>query len=437
MAANSLASSDSIREIPLADVVFREDLYPRIKHDPATVQRYAEDIDVLPPIEVNQRNELIDGWHRWTAHKKAERQTIRVTVTPTASDVQFLEYAIERNAKHGMQLSIADKQHNAKIIYSAFTGSPTERAEKKRELARLLSVHEETVISWVANIDQLAKELRDTKARELWMACYSQEEIGKAVGVSQDTISALLREFSDSEKLVKLAKQLALYDEPDFSPPLYNVWSWSKNAEGPTHFGNSHSQIVDYLVYLYTQPFEVVIDPFAGSGSTIDVCQRRSRRYLVSDREVIPERATEIRVHDINTGPLKPPQWKDVALVYLDPPYWAQAKGRYSDDLEDMANMPLEAFTALLIDTIKSYLSKLRAGAHLALIIQPTQWNSSPEHTFTDHIADMLRAIKAPIETRIQAPYGTEQCNAQMVNWAKENKQLLVLSREIIVWRKE
>jgi hypothetical protein len=24
--------------------------------------------EVLPPIEVNQRNELIDGWHRWQVY---------------------------------------------------------------------------------------------------------------------------------------------------------------------------------------------------------------------------------------------------------------------------------------------------------------------------------------------------------------------------------
>jgi len=53
---------------PLSQIVYREDLYPRIKSDPATVQRYAENLDVLPPIEVNQHNILIDGWHRWTAH---------------------------------------------------------------------------------------------------------------------------------------------------------------------------------------------------------------------------------------------------------------------------------------------------------------------------------------------------------------------------------
>jgi len=34
--------------ISVSDVVFREDLYPRIERDPRLVQKYAEDLDVLP-----------------------------------------------------------------------------------------------------------------------------------------------------------------------------------------------------------------------------------------------------------------------------------------------------------------------------------------------------------------------------------------------------
>ena len=64
--------------IKVIDVVFREDLYPRIETSVSTVQKYAEDLSVLPAIKVNQHNELIDGWHRWTAHKKAKSEEIEV-----------------------------------------------------------------------------------------------------------------------------------------------------------------------------------------------------------------------------------------------------------------------------------------------------------------------------------------------------------------------
>ena len=38
----------------------------------------------------------ISRWHRWTAHKKAGAETIRVSVTETKSEAEFLELAIER-----------------------------------------------------------------------------------------------------------------------------------------------------------------------------------------------------------------------------------------------------------------------------------------------------------------------------------------------------
>lgn len=52
--------------VKVSDVIFRSDLYPRLETDPVMVQKYADDLSVLPPILVNQHNELVDGWHRWT-----------------------------------------------------------------------------------------------------------------------------------------------------------------------------------------------------------------------------------------------------------------------------------------------------------------------------------------------------------------------------------
>ena len=75
-------------EIPLSEVVYREDLYPRVKPDAATIQRYAENLETLPPIELNQNHILIDGFHRWTAHRKAEAPMIRAVFTETASEAE-------------------------------------------------------------------------------------------------------------------------------------------------------------------------------------------------------------------------------------------------------------------------------------------------------------------------------------------------------------
>ena len=51
--------------IALDDVVLRHDLDPRLgERDDDLIAQYADIFDALPPIEINQHNEVIDGWHR-------------------------------------------------------------------------------------------------------------------------------------------------------------------------------------------------------------------------------------------------------------------------------------------------------------------------------------------------------------------------------------
>lgn len=419
-------------ELAVSDVVFREDLYPRIEHNPQTVQKYAEDLDVLPPIELNQRNELIDGWHRWTAHRKNAAKTIRAIVTETASDAHLLELAIERNASHGLQLSQADKRDMAVKIYAA---TPTkERDEKKRQLARILSVSERTVREWLSRTDKDDKAARNRRIFERWLACWTLEDIAESEGVDHKTVHSVVGEMAELPKLPK-PEQAAAEHSTDFQTPLYNVWKQQDKTQASSHFGNSDVRWVDNLLYMYTKPFDVVVDPFAGGGSTIDICKKRLRRYFISDRKPIVEREKEIRKHDLTEGlpPLHKQLWKDVRLVYLDPPYWKQAEGQYSNDPSDLANMSLGEFHDRLGTLINNFVKKLSGGGHVALILQPTQWRA-PERRYTDHVAEMIRRVNAPIAMRIQAPYESQQCTPQMVDWAKECRQVLVLSREIVVW---
>jgi hypothetical protein len=414
-------------EITLNEIIFRDDLYPRIETSAATVQQYAEDLSVLPPIEINQHNELIDGWHRWTAHKKRKAETIRVTVTETANETELLELAIERNAQHGLQLSKNDKQGMARRIYHITPDQ--EREAKKKHLAAILSVPERTIREWLSRIDKDSKEARDRRIFDLWLSCHTQQEIAQEVGCSKTLVNEVCSEMADLPKANKPASDHIT----DFETPAYNVWKQQKKTPGSEHFGNSEIRWVDNLLYLYTKPFDVVVDPFAGGGSTIDICRKRFRRYWVSDRKVEPELEGKVRLHDLTDGLPALPRWKDVTLVYLDPPYWKQAEGRYSDDPEDFANMPLGEFTDKLANLIKAFSKKLPTGATIALLIQPTQWNA-PEKQYTDHIADLLRIVKLPLDIRISCPYESQQHNAQMVAWAKENRKLLVLSREMVVW---
>ena len=211
-------------KVPVAEIVWRDDLYPRIEPDPATIQRYAADLTVLPPIEVNQRNELIDGYHRWTAHRKENAAEIEVTVTETASDVELLALACKRNSAHGLQLADKDKRSMAIRLYASGTGM------EKKEIAETLSVSERTVNGYLADTDKQLREQRRETIRALWLACHTQQEIADAVGyASKSDISAELAECSKLEALPKSNKLAALHEDADWVPPLYDIWNVSSN----------------------------------------------------------------------------------------------------------------------------------------------------------------------------------------------------------------
>jgi len=251
--------------IAVKDVVFRDDTYPRLKTDPITVQKYAEDLTVLPPIEINQHNELIDGWHRWTAHRKMDAENILCRVTATKSDAELLELAIARNASHGLQLSQEDKKNMAMKLYHMTPEK--ERTEKKKELEKILSVSERTITRWTSRIDKDAKERRDQRIFDDWLACSTEGEIAKEENVTQQTVNEVVSQISAT--LPKSGKVLSDFSDADFQVPIYNVWKQQEKTSGSSHFGNSESRWLENLLYLYTNPFDIVIDPFAGGGSTI------------------------------------------------------------------------------------------------------------------------------------------------------------------------
>jgi hypothetical protein len=435
-------------KIKVSEVVFRKDLYPRIEHNQAKAQEYSENIEHLPPIEVNQHKELIDGFHRWTAHKLAGVDEIEATETQTESDNQLLEFAIERNNDHGLQMSMKDKKELSQRLYTA---CPIEkRGPMKDRLPKLMSVAYSTIQGWLSDIDGSEIERRNATILQLHLNCWSQQEIGDAVGMTSQGIGVLLKQFTDLESVSNLDEteakrhpvktecvELAKYQDDEFQIPIYNVWAFGKKTNETGHFGNTEQRIVDNLLWLYTEPFDTVFDPFGGGGSTLDVCEKRLRRCWISDRKPKPGMEDKLRTMDV-CNELPSIRWSDVSLTYLDPPYWRQAENEYSTDAEDLANMPLDEFTEKMVGIVKRIAAKQSKGV-IALIIQPTQWRAEPKGAFADHVFDIVQGVakvkNLTVENRISCPYSSEQCAPQMVNWSKENKKPLVLSRELVVWR--
>ena len=417
-------------EVKLSQIVFDEGLYPRVEgHDPATVQTYVRDLEQIEAagklISINADGVLLDGRHRMLAYKTradGADPVVAVYQYPISSPLESFRLACSLQDR-GFKLSEPDRESAAKKLYNY--------GMQSADIAASLGITAGRVSQILSRTIKEDKEKKKKKALDMWLACSTQEEIAEAVGIHVDTASEWGKGFSES-----LAAKVSEFP-PGFELPIYNVWKQQAKTNAVSHFGNSETRWVENLLYLYTNPAGIVVDPFGGGGSTIDACKRWSRRYHVSDRKPIVAREHEIRLHDLTTG-LPSLRWKDVDLVYLDPPYWKQAEGQYSDDPTDLANMDLEQFNKELAGIINGFAKKLKDSAsdkpaYIALIIQPTQWKA-PERQFTDHVGDMLRAVKLPVNMRYSVPYESQQCTAQMVEWAKAAKRCLVLTREIVVW---
>ncbi len=106
------------------------------------------------------------------------------------------------------------------------------------------------------------------------------------------------------------------------------LWDFPSQRYGEqeeTRFrGATPSHVIWNVVQRFSKEGDVVVDPFCGSGTTLDVCKETNRRGMGFD--VAPARA-DIQNADARSLPLKQ---KSVDLVFFDPPYADNLD--YSDD---------------------------------------------------------------------------------------------------------
>lgn len=408
------------KTIKTTDIKYREDLYPRFKPNAQAIQQYAGNIDRLPPIEVNQDGILIDGYHRWKAHETAKLDDVPCIVTKTASEMELLMLAVKRNAAHGQQLTADEKKKYAVRWWDVL---PVE------EICDTLSVSRRTFDTWTHD-KRKAKEAEIRQAiYEMWMRCHTQQEIADAVNVDIMTVNREIADFSQSGDF----SDLIIFR--DFEPELYSVWNFAKATNEVKHFGNIPPEICDNLLYYYTSPGDVVFDPFGGGGSTLDMCEKRKRRCYISDLNPIPARERDIRQHDITTG--LPANLPVPDLVFLDPPYWQQAKEKYSKDKTDLGNVELEMFLTTIgniaRDVKRKWSGAKRERGYLSIIIGP--WKEDGAKIDLALLCYERISKYLPLVERIIVPYSTQVHGGAFVNKAKEAKQILYLHRDLMVFK--
>jgi hypothetical protein len=386
----------NIIPVPVAAVVVREDLYPRIEHDEKMVRSYEDALDDLPPIIVNQDCILIDGYHRLAAHKNAGRDTIAAVILHTKTEDEILLHSISLNSRHGMQLTTREKQKHARTLVSRMA---------TEDLARILGVNVRTVNRWTHDEREAQEEDRNNAIYRMYLnALTTQQQIAEKFCVDQATVSRVISGMREGQ-LSGVHTQ--------FIP--YPTTVWPAGVPGPAELTLI---AVENLLYYHTERMDVVYDPFAGSTNTIPACRRWSRRYVCCDANV-PEELKEDVLEQPFTDSL-PQGTPAIQLMYID----LLCAGAFNDppDLH-------ESIACFLVD-------KINGVPRIAVHIAPYRDDEDCLCDDTSKYYEFMKRKGYGLEAVYVIQYTGR--NPEETDETKETKPVCNLSHSsLIVWTKQ
>src|SRR6266511_3726610 len=149
-----------------------------------------------------------------------------------------------------------------------------------------LKVGESTVRLWTKNARTAQERQRRARAWSLWLDGLSYDEIAAELDTPKATIGNWIS--SQNANLSELGRTPpgATEDRPWGNIAHFDIWQFptaDKDDGQQSYFGAVPPQVMENLLWFYTEPGDVVVDLFAGSGTTIDVAKRMGRRVWASD----------------------------------------------------------------------------------------------------------------------------------------------------------
>lgn len=300
----------------------------------------------------------------------------------------------------------------------------------EQDYLKIMAGDKQLIEQWSAPPTKQERQDRNNAIFDHWLAGETTTELAEKAKLAVSVVWEIVQFIA----LSRLASA-----EITEQPPIYNVWNFSTCDPrfGQNHPGRIPGQAIINLLLWLTKPFDVVCDPMAGGGTTIDVCRYLLRRYYCYD---IDPRRTDIKKRDIYKEgypqfPHKP------NLIILDPPYWRLKRDEYSSD--GAANTPYSDWLNFISKLAKGSLSCLQHSGYVALFAQSflDEWESQ-RYIFSNwdcfNIFSKTRLRRdtfAPvIDISLNIP--SQVKSFRDVTWAKKNNKLLSLKRDIFIFQK-
>ncbi len=188
---------------------------------------------------------------------------------------------------------------------------------------------------------------------------------------------------------------------PDATPPRIEpttLWDFPAQNYGGTRQGSTAyagatpSYIIWNLLMRYTGPDELVVDPMAGSGTTLDVARELGRKALGYD--VSPTRPDIFRA-DARKLPLESGK---AAFVFVDPPYSTHID--YSDDPRCIGRLDAAGpeYYAAMEAVIGEIARMLAPGRHMALYVSDSFVKGKGFYPIGFELFALLRKKFVPVD---------------------------------------
>jgi len=405
---------------------------------------------------------IIDGGHAYVALQELgidPFESAMVTVMKFETDADKIAYSRHRNINRLQRTPVTYTRsifQELKLRFGVGTDEEVKRIlrrlyninqqperynqteEDKRNVTFIDQVFETETIDWISFVRNNLAYLDFP----LWLAeMVDRGELSAAQGsiLNQKKLIEVLDEEM-RRRVAELVKGKSVEDTKNgveellrFEPPLYNVWNFTgcNPLFGTEYPGRIPGQIVQRVLYLYTEEGDLVVDPMAGGGTTKDVCHLMNRVCLAYD--INPQRGGIIK-HDVRNG--FPEEARDCDLVFLDPPYWRLEKEFYGDG--SVSALSYEDWLGFMKKLAISTAKTVRKGGHVALLLTPFY-----DEKVTGRFLDLpficsdyfLEAGLTQIQ-RVSVPMPSEIKSVQDVEYAKKNRLLLDLNRDLITFRR-
>jgi len=151
---------------------------------------------------------------------------------------------------------------------------------------------------------------------------------------SADAIAEEMEGIKNSKAEVDIEEEIPVIEATTF-------WDFPKQSYGlrpkgdNKYAGVTPALIIYNMIWRYTEPGDLVVDPMAGSGTTIDVCKEEKRIAIGYD---IHSTRADIVKNDARQIPLGD---NSVDMVFIDSPYGDNI--RYNEEPNNIGNISSES----------------------------------------------------------------------------------------------